>query len=768
LRLPPLPRLRAFLRARGQAIGIVACLALFVKVGTAAPPELTLAGLASLLGAQSGMVVNATDIAWEPRGTALGEMLWGRPALFLGAKNGAPRDLYRARVRLTPGGHPIAVGPTSNVTETAEADEALLVGHGSHAAFVTVGRERVLSVTALAGLGAGPLRRTDLLVAGRAAKAELTLDQRRLTIELGSGFGTEVFDLSRGSLTGEPRGALRALPRGVEEPPWRLRIVDRARDVLGVRAVHVLGKLLLSAKSAGSRLVDLLSSPEKPSPNLPIAHPLLASGSTTSEAKPEPLFYQRVAHPEGTRASARLVLVTLDMRQLELIFTAGTATPRASAGVPGDGRLPADPDLYARVVACFNGGDELANDAGGAVENGRLLRAPRPDAPSAVVTAGNELVFGRYAFGVTVPDEVKSLVQRSAPLVGDGAQGVEDDATARRRSALCATEAGDVVYAYAEGVDRAAFRRSLSSNGCVYALPLAASPEALGFSLARVSSRGEGSFAALDRAMDFDAEATLRGSKRDFFCALRRRTVPDAPAGAVFRPDGGTQAPPAFLPGIFATETSLGGLAVKLLAIERGHADLRLRAGPREIGARGEPWAGQFDEKDAARALAVIELGHATAATRFGLVLGDSVPLAIKPAYATLVVGPAGSARVLLPGEAVTLGTGEQAVQLPLLADDRDITERARERGATRARAALCVAPGGRLLVASASHDSSDPLAVALRSAGCRRVLELDRGSHHPAFIDRAGTPTPPRTDYESSTLWALARPMRPAVVVVR
>jgi hypothetical protein len=64
------------------------------------------------------------------------------------------------------------------------------------------------------------------------------------------------------------------------------------------------------------------------------------------------------------------------------------------------------------------------------------------------------------------------------------------------------------------------------------------------------------------------------------------------------------------------------------------------------------------------------------------------------------------------------------------------------------------------------THDSSDPLAVALRNAGCRRVVELDRGSHHPAFLHRKGTDAPPRADYESTTLWVLSREMRPPVVL--
>jgi len=112
----------------------------------------------------------------------------------------------------------------------------------------------------------------------------------------------------------------------------------------------------------------------------------------------------------------------------------------------------------------------------------------------------------------------------------------------------------------------------------------------------------------------------------------------------------------------------------------------------------------------------------------------------------------------LLPGESVTLEPGAQAVQLPLLADDGDITERARERGDARLRAALGITPEGRLVVASSRHDSSDPLAVALRSAGCKRVLELDRGSHHPAALGRSGTETPPPEDPKTTTLWILRK----------
>ncbi len=214
---------------------------------------------------------------------------------------------------------------------------------------------------------------------------------------------------------------------------------------------------------------------------------------------------------------------------------------------------------------------------------------------------------------------------------------------------------------------------------------------------------------------------------------------------------------PRGCPGSCAGELTLGGVTLTLASFETARSDFRVRPGPLEPGAKGQPWSGLLSADDQARALASIELGHATGATRTGLALGTLIPLPLRPSYATLVVGD-GTARILLPGEPVTVGAFEQAVQLPLLADDTDVTERARERGDARARAALGVTEDGRVVVATLRHDSSDPLAVGLRAAGCRRIVELDRGSHHPAALERTGTETPPRPAPESTTLWVLAR----------
>jgi hypothetical protein len=130
--------------------------------------------------------------------------------------------------------------------------------------------------------------------------------------------------------------------------------------------------------------------------------------------------------------------------------------------------------------------------------------------------------------------------------------------------------------------------------------------------------------------------------------------------------------------------------------------------------------------------------------------------------YPTLLLEEGASPRLYAAGEAPTPAAGQQAIQLPPLAQAGRPLDRASDRGALRQRGALCVTRTGRVLVAQANHDSSGPLAQVLLEAGCEDVLELDRGSHHPSFVHRAGTPTPPMSHYEGSVLYLLGRPMLP------
>jgi hypothetical protein len=106
----------------------------------------------------------------------------------------------------------------------------------------------------------------------------------------------------------------------------------------------------------------------------------------------------------------------------------------------------------------------------------------------------------------------------------------------------------------------------------------------------------------------------------------------------------------------------------------------------------------------------------------------------------------------------------DDAVQVPLLADDGQLIRSGSDQGPMRQRGALCVTGGGATLVALARHDSSDPLGSVLIQAGCSRVVSLDRGSRHAAFVHRAGAEGAPADSYPMSVLHALSRPMVPPV----
>src|SRR5690606_2277898 len=227
-------------------------------------------------------------------------------------------------------------------------------------------------------------------------------------------------------------------------------------------------------------------------------------------------------------------------------------------------------------------------------------------------------------------------------------------------------------------------------------------------------------------------------------------------------PAPGLQPPPSWLPGMFTAKLAIGNLEVDLLRIENGRVDVRVRAGASEPKADGSPPPSALSGADAERVLAAIGLGHATTASRLGIVDGPVARIPLLAGNATLVVGDGHAPYIALPGESPKLARGQLAVQLPMLARDGKPLGRASARGTLRLRAALCIRPSGSLVVAQIVHDSSAPLAAALLALGFRDVLELDRGSAKPAFVHRAGTTTPPMSSYDASALYLLARPMIP------
>src|SRR6516162_5183014 len=101
-------------------------LALFVGVAGSLARTITAHGVGREIDALSrdlgqaahGHVV-ARDVKWARSEGILSDALEGRGVLFLAsATEGGPRDVWRAKVRVSPEGHPIAIEGVWNLTQT--------------------------------------------------------------------------------------------------------------------------------------------------------------------------------------------------------------------------------------------------------------------------------------------------------------------------------------------------------------------------------------------------------------------------------------------------------------------------------------------------------------------------------------------------------------------------------------------------------------------------------------------------------------------------
>ena len=734
-------------------------------------------------------------MAWEPRRNLLAELVFGRSVLFLASPpSGGPRDLYRADVRLTPGGQPLAVSRVANLSDTPEADELGLALEGGIATFATAAFGSVRAVTALDVRGdAAP--RTDIIIRTAAPEATLARDASVVTLRLPDG-GAEIrYDFARRVLTSAPAAA-HIVRRSPPKKNLALAAGDTAvrvfgdtvsgalssvgrfvRDTVeraGYAALHVgrrpeshavAPKAHVEHAKSARRPEDVWPPPKVPS-RFAVAEPGEGAYRALVTRGAEPCVYETFVRPDARRPYARAVVVAMDMRQLELGLVAGSELPRPSAGPPGDGRLSGERETLARLVAVFSGGRTSTSARFGMSSGGRILVSPRPGNVAVLELAQGETFVGPWPFGREVPEEVVAFRQGlDALLDANGAPlaaATSEHGQVRPRSGLCATPAGHLYYAFGERLDRHALASTFAQSGCAVAVELGGGSEPAGLSLANATDPRLPRFSPVHPAMSFDGASTLESASRDFFTLSLRDLAPRRPESAVWQPAPGKQPLPGWITGIFRTTVALGGLTMELFSFENGRVEWRLRPGVREPGAKGESWAGILPDGAAERALATLELGHTTVTPRLGLALGTTTPITLKDGFGTLVLAPTEPPRILAPGETRKLLPDEQAVQLPLLADASGVTERARERGDLRVRSVLGVTRSGRVLVGLLKHDSSDPLAVALRDAGAERVVELDRGSHHPAFVHRTGTETPPAMNYDSTTLWALARPMLP------
>jgi hypothetical protein len=845
-----LPNLRRFLKSRAALLGVASSLACVSRCAAPPPPEKSLLGLATALGHETGGVVDEHDIAWEQSPGFWTETFVGRHLLFLSRKaEGAPRDVYRARVRVTQAGQIIEVRDVCNLTDTPQGDDVGLEARGDRASFATLayGKIQGISVLELPGIRrqdwpeslvdrallmltslqqTGSWRgigRTDIVLDVPADHARLSLEPQVLKVDVGGAGRGLSFDLASRKLSalegGEPYAA-RAVPQvygGKPLVPW---LVDVVRAEVGPGPIAWLENVVFGAKDDVKRAAyklfasksgsELKADADKgvvarvldasaftdaadnwPPPNVPsiwkdskptegvwkpVTYGFLKpmQGLPAGTEKPPPYFYRTKIRPDPKRPYSEVLLIALDMRQLELGMQAGFEDPKPTIGPPGDGRLPDDPGKYRRIVATFNGAFKTTHGAYGMMVNRRVLLPPVKGGASVVVTDTGEVGLGSWPNTFEIPKNIVSFRKNLDPLVEDGVANptgrnlwgwqLEGESVMTHRSAICVTSAGHLYYAWGDEIDGATLGKALRQAGCSYGIHLDMNPAHTGFVFMDVLNpfKQKAELRIADSGMKIAVDKYVRGAPKDFFYVMVCDAAPPKQAGIDWTPDAGAQPPPAWMTGIFGAKLAIGSVDVQLTRFEKGHVALRVRAGSKEPGA----WGGKgvklsLDEKEAHEVLAAVGLGHTTDSTRYGLQFGGAATIQLRTAYATLITNQRGELR-LVNGGTPELAADEDAVQLPLLLKDGAVEPRAHERGELRQRGALCVAPDGAVVVAVTRHDSSDALATALERAGCRDVVELDRGSHHPAFVHRAGGATPPMASYETSVLYALGRPMLP------
>ncbi len=401
------------------------------------------------------------SIAWEASRGVVADQLSGRRMLFLASSRpDGPRDLYRARVRVSFEGKPLELQEWVNLTNTPIGDEHALSVTGTRAVFSTFSfdTEQAVTVLDLSGEGAQNLTETltdkamaaftnlqntgcaegigriDIAFDEPARSVTAQLDGQRLTLDLErNGLEHIELDLSQPELA----------PPGVRIEPARhlpkrfiFWAVDSVRAVpwIGPAPIAWLEERVFAVKDKARRLAHA-GSDEKiadlatleaevlpaasfnekepmwpPAPiTSPWATPEAGEGEWTPPTQPwvkrlpnvgseeAPVpFLTTFVRPDEKRPYARVLFVAMDMRQLELGMQAGVEDPEPLSGPKGTGRLPRDPAVYKRTAAAFNGGFKTEHGSYGMMVERRILLPGMPGAATIAAMKDGTVQLGTW------------------------------------------------------------------------------------------------------------------------------------------------------------------------------------------------------------------------------------------------------------------------------------------------------------------------------------------------------------------------------------
>ncbi len=425
-------------KSRAPLLGAVALVALVAGLRTAAPPPRTIEGVAAALGDTVGGTVKPDDFLWEERGDFLHDAFVGRRVLFLASRNAdgktAPRDLYRAKVRLTRAGRPIAIGEARNLTRTPLGDDRDLTGSGHRVAFTTATIDGVQGVTLLdldgstdrsgtlvsrvwkaldrlatTGTTRG-LARTEIAFGQPPTEVKLEVGPSALVLALGSEGVPAALDYARGSLQiGGTTGFDATVSVVPELPrPAGVVLVELAGAAFGdvperlTRAVFESAPHLPSRREDASAPEGLRIAADYPSeggwPPPPLAPPnarpfdgegfwhVAPAAQGPAQQVAAPPLLEALVRPDVNDPDALVRFVAIDTRRLDVRVVPGAALPAPEAGPHGSGRLPRGEDAK-KIVAAFAAGPAFTLRAAGQ-SAATAGQSASPTAGQSAATAG--------------------------------------------------------------------------------------------------------------------------------------------------------------------------------------------------------------------------------------------------------------------------------------------------------------------------------------------------------------------------------------------
>ena len=478
--------------ARGPIAGVSAALALVAGLACGTAPGRDLAPRGR--GARRGGGRRGRRSGGRPLGAvegALADVVPGRWVLFLARSPGDDtRDVWRARVRVSPDGQRRRRLGAYDLTSTPLGDDHALVVRDDHAAFATraYGQEQSVTVLDLAGEGAQNKTTalsdrimaaiTNLQQTGSAAgvgRVDVTLESPARAVGLALGDDAldlalvgddargaaqrERLDLASGELAPPPPGVRADAVDAPAQAALALGGRHGARGLVDRAGAHRVGWRTRRSRSAtrtgasrSSRGLDgatrrrrqpadaarpRCSTPRRRRSTRRTGRPRAsrrcgrrpsrarASGSrrTSLDAQacrawrpdaPSP-FYRTFVRPDEERPYAKVLLVAMDMRQLDLEMEAGVEDPEPLTGPHGTGRIPRDPAIYRRVAAAFNGAFKTEHGHYGMMVNKRVLLPPVPGAATVIVPTTGASASARGARTRTSAASSASRTTTSSP-----------------------------------------------------------------------------------------------------------------------------------------------------------------------------------------------------------------------------------------------------------------------------------------------------------------------------------------------------------------